>query len=268
MPINPQTKALFFDVFGTTVQWRTCVTKALQEASERALHDTKKSLHTDLRAQASAMTDDNWHSMAEDWRASYGRFTKSFNPSTSNGFISVDQHHYDALVEILCSRQLEDLFTEAELKELVQCWHRLDPWDDTVQGLKLLSGKFRTCTLSNGNMSLLEDLVKHGLLPFTDIASAEQFGVYKPSPRVYLGAAGRLGVKPEECALVASHLGDLKAAKACGFGTIYTERIGEEFGDLEQAIKDGYVDLAIEMEVSPDGFVEVARQLGISTEGP
>ncbi|KAL3455494.1 HAD-like domain-containing protein [Aspergillus heterothallicus] len=267
MSINPQTKALFFDVFGTTVQWRKCVTKALQEASERALRDKGDTLNTGLRAQASAMTTDDWHSMAEDWRASYGRFTKSFDPSTASGFVSVDQHHYDALVEILCARQLENLFTEDELKELVQCWHRLDPWNDTVQGLKLLSSKFRTCTLSNGNVSLLEDLVRYSSLAFTDIASAEQFGVYKPSPRVYLGAAERLGVKPEECALVASHLRDLKAAKGCGFGTIYTERIGEEFGDLEQAIKDGYVDLAIEMEVSPDGFVEVARQLGISTEG-
>jgi 2-haloacid dehalogenase len=265
MPINPQTKALFFDVFGTTVQWRTSVTKALKEASEQALRDTRASLHTDLRAQAAAMTEDNWHSMAEDWRASYSRFTKTFDPS--NGFVSVDQAHYDALKEHLCARQLDDLFTEDELQELVRCWHKLDPWDDTVQGLKLLSSKFRTCTLTNANVSLLEDLVWHGSLPFTDLASAEHFGVYKPSPRVYLGAAERLGFKPEECALVAAHLGDLKAAKTCGLGTIYVERIGEEFGDLDQAIKDGYVDLAVELEVSPDGFVEVARQLGISTEG-
>ncbi|KAL2824659.1 HAD-like domain-containing protein [Aspergillus cavernicola] len=265
MPINPQTQALFFDVFGTTVQWRTCVTKSLKDASERALRDTRESLHTDLRAQASAMTDDNWHSMAEDWRASYDRFTKTFDPS--NGFISVDQHHHDALVEILARYQLEDLFTESQLQELVQAWHKLDPWDDTVAGLKLLSSKFRTSTLSNGNVSLLEDLVRHGSLPFTDIVSAEHFGAYKPSPRVYLGAAERLGFEPGQCALVAAHLGDLKAAKACGFGTIYVERVGEEFGDLEQAIEDGYVDLAVEIEVSSDGFVEVARQLGIPTEG-
>ncbi|KAL4778511.1 HAD-like domain-containing protein [Aspergillus varians] len=265
MPISPQTAAIFFDTFGTTVQWRTCVTKALKEASERALRDTRESLHPDVRAQASAMTDDNWHSMAEDWRASYGRFTDTFDPS--NGFVSVDQHHYDALLEILLSRQLEDLFTESELQELVQCWHRLDPWDDTVQGLKMLSSQFRTSTLSNGNVSLLEDLVRYGSLPFTDITSAEHFGVYKPSPRVYLGAAEKLGFKPEQCVLVAAHLSDLKAAKACGFGTVYVERVGEEFGSLEHAVDEGYVDLAVEMEVSSNGFIEVARQLGMSTEG-
>ncbi|KAL3473624.1 haloacid dehalogenase [Aspergillus californicus] len=252
MSINPSTQALFFDIFGTTVRWRTCVTKALMEASERALCSNRESLHHDLRAQASAMTDDNWHSIAEDWRASYNRFTKTFDPS--KGFISVDQHHYDSLLELLARYQLEDLFTKSELQELVQAWHRLDPWDDTVAGLKLLSSKYRTCTLSNGNVSLLEDLVQHGSLPFTDIASAEHFGAYKPSPRVYLGAAKRLGFEPSQCALVAAHLGDLKAAKECGFGTIYVERIGEEFGDLDQAIQDRYVDLAVEMDGKSEGF--------------
>jgi 2-haloacid dehalogenase len=263
MSFRPQTKALFFDVFGTTVQWRKVVTKALKEASENALRSDRESLQDDIRAQASAMTEDNWHSMAEDWRASYGRFTSTFDPS--NAFVSIDQHHYDSLLEILRSRQLDELFTESELQDLVQCWHRLEPWDDTVEGLKLLSSKFRTSTLSNGNVSLLEDLVRHASLPFTDIVSAEHFGAYKPSPRVYLGAAEKLGLKPEECVLVAAHLKDLKAAKACGFGTIYVERVGEEFGNLDHAIQEGYVDLAVEMEDSPDGFVEVARRLGIST---
>ncbi|KAL4761914.1 haloacid dehalogenase, type II [Aspergillus foveolatus] len=263
MSFRPQTKALFFDVFGTTVQWRKVVTKALKEASENALRSDRESLQDDIRAQASAMTEDNWHSMAEDWRASYGRFTSTFDPS--NAFVSIDQHHYDSLLEILRSRQLDELFTESELQDLVQCWHRLEPWDDTVEGLKLLSSKFRTSTLSNGNVSLLEDLVRHASLPFTDIVSAEHFGAYKPSPRVYLGAAEKLGFKPEECVLVAAHLKDLKAAKAGGFGTIYVERVGEEFGNLDHAIQEGYVDLAVEMEDSPDGFVEVARRLGIST---
>ncbi|KAL4962637.1 haloacid dehalogenase, type II [Aspergillus stella-maris] len=257
MPISGDTKALFFDVFGTTVSWRTCVTKALEEASKQALLNTRESLHDGLRAQASAMTTDNWHSMAEDWRASYGRFTKTFD--LSNGFISVDKHHYDALVEILRSRCLDELFTEAELQELVQAWHRLDPWDDTVQGLKLLSSKFRTCTLSNGNVSLLEDLVRYGSLPFTDIASAEHFGAYKPSPQVYLGAAEKLGFRPEQCVLVAAHLGDLKAAKGYGFGTIYVERVGEEFGSLEKAMQEGYVDFAVEMEDSPGGFANIYK---------
>ena len=35
---------------------------------------------------------------------------------------------------------------------------------------------------------------------------------YKPQPECYLGTADMLGLKPEECALVAAHNGDLGAA--------------------------------------------------------
>ncbi|KKK23649.1 hypothetical protein AOCH_007465 [Aspergillus ochraceoroseus] len=261
MPLNAQTKVLFFDIFGTTVQWRTSVTKALQEASAKALSET--SLPGDVRAQASAMTDDDWRCMVEDWRAAYSRFTRSYDPAQSRGrsFVSIDQHHYDALVEILCQRQLEGLFPEAQLRALVLSWHGLDPWDDTVPGLALLGRQFRTAALSNANVSLLEDLVRHGSLPFTDLVSAETFAAYKPSPRVYLGAAGKLGFQPGECALVAAHLDDLRGAKECGFGTIYVERVGEEKLKLEDAVEEEYVDLSVEF--GSGGFVEIARLLGV-----
>jgi 2-haloacid dehalogenase len=54
------------------------------------------------------------------------------------------------------------------------------------------------------------------------------FQSFKPNPKVYLGAAEKMGVKPEECGLVAAHLSDLKGAKASGFYTIYVDRPLEE----------------------------------------
>lgn len=78
------------------------------------------------------------------------------------------------------------LFDEQDLVNLSLIWHRLAPWSDTVQGLRDLNKKFSTITLSNGNVSLLEDMVKHGGMPFTHIYSAEMFQSYKPSPKVYL----------------------------------------------------------------------------------
>jgi 2-haloacid dehalogenase len=55
------------------------------------------------------------------------------------------------------------------------------------------------------------------LLTLTDIASAEEFGAYKTSPQVYREAAARFELDPSQCAMVATHLFDLKAAKAQGF---------------------------------------------------
>lgn len=56
MSLSTPPKALFFDVFGTVVEWRSCVTKALNEAAQRALSDPHKHLPAAVHAQASAMT--------------------------------------------------------------------------------------------------------------------------------------------------------------------------------------------------------------------
>ena len=260
MSLSTPPKALFFDVFGTVVEWRSCVTKALNEAAQRALSDPHKHLPAAVHAQASAMTVTDWQALTDEWRASYSRFTKTFDPS-SHGFIPVDQHHYTALHRLLEERGIASLFTDEERWGLALSWHRLDPWPDSVRGLELLNRRFRTCTLSNGNIALLEDLARHGPLPFNDIVSAEHFGVYKPSPTVYLGAAGRLGLEPGECALVAAHLSDLKAAKGQGFQTVYVERWQEETLDVEalaRAKGEGYVDMWIDL--SSEGLVEIARR--------
>ncbi|KAB8267543.1 HAD-like domain-containing protein [Aspergillus minisclerotigenes] len=237
MPIDILPKVLFFDVFGTVVEWCPSVTRELKDAAERALHDPRKPIPPDERARVSQMTFTDWLSIAEDWRQSYGQFTAKFDPS--QGFVSVDQHHFTALSKLLQERKIGNLFTDSERWDLSLCWHRLAPWPDSVRGLELLSRRFRTCTLSNGNVSLLEDLRRYGSLPFTDIASAENFGAYKPSPQVYRGAAARFDVDPSHCALVAAHLSDLKAAKAQGFQTIYVARSKEETENIAQAKQEG-----------------------------
>ncbi|RAK73729.1 haloacid dehalogenase, type II [Aspergillus fijiensis CBS 313.89] len=191
------------------------------------------------------------------------RFTRTFDPTQA--FISVDEHHFHSIRKLLHEQNLKGLFTEVELWELVLTWHRLEPWPDSVNGLELPNRRFRTCTLSNGNVSLLKDLQRHGSLPFTDIVSAQHFGAYKPSPQVYTGAAKRFGLDPRNCAMVAAHLYDLKAAKALGFATIYVERNEESLTPQEIAqAKEQYVDEWV--DGATDGLIEVARRLGIPEE--
>ncbi|KAJ5178901.1 hypothetical protein N7492_002111 [Penicillium capsulatum] len=255
-------EALFFDTFGTVVEWRSCVTDALVAALDQALGDPSKNIPAKVRDDALALSPSDWLAFAEEWRRSYGVFTSTFDPS--NEFISVDQHHYNALQDLLTQRGIRTVFTDDEVWSLALCWHRLDPWPDSVPGLELLNRKFITATLSNGNVSLLEDLQRRGSLPFTHLFSAENFGAYKPSPKVYYGAAYQLGLDPGQCTLVAAHLKDLQAAKGCGFRTIYVERELEEAWSAEevaQARKDGFVDIWIDIKAG--GFVEVARRLGI-----
>lgn len=258
-------KALFFDVFGTAVDWRSSIHRALTTRVRAALaDDASRPLPQLVRDNASSLTDEDWHVFAQEWRNSYGAFTRSYHPATHQEFVSVDQHHLDSLRDLLRQWHLEGLFSEEETRELSLDWHRLDPWPDSTEGLRRLGTKFPTSTLSNGNTSLLKDLAEHGPLPFTHIISAEDFKAYKPAAEVYDGAARKLGLEPEQCALVAAHLSDLKAAKGRGYQAIYVERRQEEkYTDEEiaQAKQDGWVDQWVSLE--EDGFREVARRLGV-----
>ena len=191
---------------------------------------------------------------------------------------TVDEHHLDSLRSILTTRGLVfprtdpstpaslihdgSLWDEAQIRDLSLIWHRLDPWPDTCRGILELNRHFWTCTLSNGNMSLLEDMCRYADMQFTRILSAEMFQSYKPSAKVYLGAAQKMGLEPEECVMVAAHLEDLKAAKHHGFRTIYVERPREE--RVPELAEEGFVDVWVGM--GEKGFVSVAERLGVQVE--
>lgn len=247
MSLTNPPQVLLFDVFGTVVEWRTSVTNALRSA---------------LSTNPSTPADIDYLSLAEEWRKSYAHFTRTFDPTTQP-FISVDEHHYTSLTAILARRfpDLAATLSDAQRRDLAICWHRLEPWADSARGLHDLNSRFRTATLSNGNVDLLRDLAAYGALPFGEIVSAEHFGAYKPAPAVYRGAAARFGVEPGQCAMVAAHLHDLKAAKACGLQTIYVARPLEENGDEEAARAEGFVDMWVGVEEG--GLGEVARRFGI-----
>ncbi|KAH7058744.1 HAD-like domain-containing protein [Macrophomina phaseolina] len=271
-PFDPtKVRALLFDVFGTCVDWRSTVTTALYEQAHTTLNDPTASLATAVRLRASDLTADDWARFAQEWRNEYKTFSRSSGNAATPDFKSVDQHHLDSLLELLDKWQLNGLWTPAQVRQLSLVWHFLTPWDDAPGGIERLNGielsggggkRLVTATLSNGNAALLNDLTTHACLPFQHVFGAEDFRAYKPHPRVYLGAAERLGLRPEECALVAAHLGDLKAARECGLGAVYVERPREEdWGDeeVEKAREEGWVKLWV--KEGEGGFWKVAEVL-------
>lgn len=255
---------IFFDVLGTVVEWRCCITNELKAAAQRVLQDQARDLSANVRGRVSGMSTSSWQEITDEWHRSYMNFGRTYD--TSKPFVAVDEHNRISLENILTKWLLQDLFNEDDLQHLSLALHRLDPYSDSVPGLSLLSTKFPTSTLSNGNVKLLEDLQEHGSLPFNHITSAEHFNAYKPSPEVYHAAARRFGLRTSQCCLVAAHLHDLQAAKKCGFQTIYLERPLEEAWDSErvaQAKEEGFVDYWI--EVGGSGLIDVARYFGIES---
>ncbi|KAL8363335.1 hypothetical protein RB601_009215 [Gaeumannomyces tritici] len=295
-PLSGQIKALTFDVFGTVVDWRTSIEAALAHAlAAKVASPAFPTLPPALQARARELlgsTDGGgagtggmtsprqppaptspttWPAgFAAQWRASYGAFTRGFEPGVTP-WRDVDAHHRDSLGALLGDWGLAGLFAEAEADALAGAWHALAPWPDAAAGIRELQrlggrGGIVAATLSNGNRSLLRDLDAHGALGFDRLLSSEDFGAYKPHPSTYLGAAGALGLRPDQVAMVAAHLKDLVGARACGLRTIYVERLGEEeWDEHDDRYKDAREWVDIWIPLDSDGFLELARRLGDST---
>ena len=197
-------RALTFDVFGTTVDWRSGV--AAEGRRLGALHG----VHAD------------WERLADAWRALY---MPSMNRVRSGElpWTNFDRLHRMSLDQVLRDVGAEG-FDAAARDELTLAWERLPPWPDSVRGLARLAQRFTVSTLSNGNRAQQTALIRFAALPFQRLLSAEDFRHYKPDPNVYLGAASALGLEANQVMMVAAHKGDLRAAQAAGLRSAFVER--------------------------------------------
>ena len=200
-------KALFFDVFGTLVDWRTGVAREAESVLKPLGHSL------------------DWLEFASAWRAEYQPAMEEIRSGRSQ-FVRLDVVHRRMLELIVPRFRLEGV-PEAARVELTLAWHRLDAWKDVRPGLERLRTKFLLAPVSNGNISLIVDLARRNAFPWDAILGAEIAGDYKPKPRVYLASAEAFALAPGECTMVAAHSSDLKAAAACGLKTAHIARPDE-----------------------------------------
>ena len=232
----PSVKAILFDVFGTTVDWRSSIIVELERFGD------ENGLSAD------------WNEVADRWRAGFrdlqGRIARG-----ERDWITMDEIHREVLDELLRDLGVAEL-PEGKVAHLNRAWHRLNPWPDTVEGLTLMKRDHIVGTLSNGNLSLLVSLAKHGGLPWDCVLSTEMFGAYKPNPEVYLGAVKMLDAAPGEVIMVAAHAYDVDAAREAGLRTAYVFR-PDEFGPGKgEAPGD-----TSRFDVVASSFVELAERL-------
>lgn len=201
--------ALVFDVFGTVVDWRSSI---VEEGQTR---------------WAGRHAGVDWAALADAWRKRYEPAMRRVREG-ERPWTPLDTLHRESLDDLLPEFGLA-VMPDAERAELNLVWHRLRPWPDARHGLARLADRFKLATLSNGNLDLLEDLVRSADLPFHRVLSAETFRAYKPDPATYRGAARELGLEPNELMLVAAHRRDLLAARDCGLQTAFVWR-REEWG--------------------------------------
>ena len=207
MPI-PQVKALFFDVFGTVVDWRTSI------ARESELILKPKGFALD------------WLAFADAWRNEYQPAMEEVR-SGKIPFSKLDLLHRRNLEHILPRFNVSGL-DEPTMQHLNKAWHRLDGWPDSAPGLQRLHRKFLIAPVSNGNISLMANIARRNDFPWDAILGSEIAGDYKPKPRVYLRAAEAFDCAPQECMMVAAHSNDLAAAAATGLKTGHIARPNEK----------------------------------------
>jgi 2-haloacid dehalogenase len=200
-------KALFFDVFGTLVDWRTSVARE----AERIL--------------APLGHRQDWLAFADAWRGEYQPAMEEVRAGRIP-FSKLDVLHRYNLERILPRFGIQGL-SEETLAELNLAWHRLDAWPDVPEGLKRLREHHLLAPVSNGNISIMVDLARRNRFPWDAILGAEVAGDYKPKPRVYLASCAAFDLAPGQCMMVAAHSNDLAAAAACGLRTGHVTRVDE-----------------------------------------
>jgi 2-haloacid dehalogenase len=234
MPTAP--KALFFDVFGTLVDWRSGVAREGQAILAPLGHRL------------------DWAAFADAWRGEYQPGMEEVR-SGRIPFSKLDVLHRHNLARILTRFGLSSL-SEELLRELNLAWHRLDAWPDVPPGMARLKRRCRLAPVSNGNISLQVDLARRNNLPWDAILGAETAGDYKPKPRVYLSACEAFDLAPADCMMVAAHTNDLLAAAKCGLRTAHIARPNENGPGTGETAPKAPVDIAA------TGLEDLAVKLG------
>lgn len=207
--MNDAKLALFFDVFGTVVDWRRSIRRALSG------YFGPRGVTCD------------WEAFALDWRARYQPSMEEVRRGR-RAYVDLDQLHRENLIGVMGAHGITGL-TGDEITELSLMWHRLDPWPDSAPGMARMRQGHILASLSNGGVGLMVDLARHGGLIWDAILGADFARNYKPDPSVYLGAVRAVGRAPEACMMVAAHNDDLRAAQALGLKTAFVLR-GDEYG--------------------------------------
>lgn len=96
------------------------------------------------------------------------------------------------------------------------------PDKELLDLIKKLRQSYKTAILSNSNKGVLRAKIGSDNLNqcFDEIVCSAEEGLVKPDPDIYILAADRLSVKPNECVFIDDHLAFVEAARDIGMQAI------------------------------------------------
>ena len=120
-------------------------------------------------------------------------------------------------------------------RRLSGLYDHLPPFPDAVPALRTLTDSgYDLAVLSNGTPAMIRDCLAHSGLGefFGQRVSADEVGVFKPSPLVYRHAAERLARPAGRIRLVTSNAFDSVGASAAGLRTAWVNRAAAPFDTI------------------------------------
>lgn len=229
-------KALAFDVGGTVFDWQTPICEAVQAL-----------------AQARSVTVDPQR-FALEWRRGMFAVLAQVRQGTLP-WMNADAMHRRAL-DGVAEQHPELNLSRGERDELNRVWHRMRAWPEFPEALARLRRRYTVIVLTVLSWAIAVDCSRASGIQWDGVLSCEFLGHYKPEREAYLAAARLLGLEPGRVAMVAVHPGDLRAAKAAVFKTVYVApRLDEpDLPGFAQADED-------EFDLSASDFSALAETL-------
>ncbi len=223
-------KFLTFDIFGTVMD----LTGSLSGPAGDF-----------LAANGSAITGETFYA---DWRERQRieQYQDNLLMLGHSGYLETCRRAF-----VYCLKKHNVDYTDEGVREFMQVYMDLQPYDDAIEGLRSLGSRYRLVALSNGEQWYLEKLLGSNVpVEFDAIISVDQVGAFKPAPGIYRKAVQRLGCEPGEILMVAAHAFDILGAQACGFKAAYVNRYNLPTEDSEY-----------QPDIIVNDFVELAERL-------
>ena len=223
-------KYLAFDIFGTVMDLTGSLTGPVDDF---------------LGSQGSRMSGEAFYA---DWRdrQRIEQYQDNLLMLGHSGYLETCRRAF-----VYCLKKHNVSHTDQAVREFMKTYEALQPFDDAIQGLRMLAKRYKLVALSNGEQWYLEELLRNNVpITFDAIISVDQVGAFKPSPGIYRKAVQRLGCEPGEIMMVAAHSFDILGAQACGFRAAYVDRYGlpTEVSEYQpDIIVDDFVELACEL---------------------
>lgn len=206
VPALDDVRVLAFDTFGTVTDWFTGISTTVRD--------------TIPDVDAAAFT--------REWRRRYGPILARVE-SGELPWCRLDDLQTETLLDV--ATEFGVVLSDAQTTSLVRAWRTIPGWPDAADGIRRLKRDFIVCALSNGTVALLTDMARHNGFAWDVIGASDLWHHYKPARETYCGLAELLEVTPSAVMMVATHQGDLDAARSFGLRTAFIERPLEWGGD-------------------------------------